>query len=182
MHTNRIARLKAPKAVALVARLVVVVGLLAAASVPMGCASKPTMKVQHAQVSGVGPMGIGLNVTIQVYNPNSFDVAVRRVRSQTTVANMYVLPPSDVSPNVWLPAKKTTFVTAPVIVPWSLVPGILTASMGAEEIPYHVTGSADVTATRAIGLEVNNQALDEQGMIPRQLMLSAARTMIPGAR
>lgn len=149
---------------------------------PLSCASKPTMEVQNAQVTNVGPFGIGMNVMIKVYNPNSFDVMVRRVHAQATLAGRYTLPAADVQPNVWLPAKETTVVTAPATIPWPLVPGLLSATLGSEYVTYHVQGFADVTATRAIGVQVNNQALDERGAVPRELVLRAARTSIPGAR
>ncbi len=149
---------------------------------PLSCASKPTMEVQNAQVTHVGPFGIGMNVMIKVYNPNSFDVMVRRVHAEATLAGRYTLPAADVQPNVWLPAKETTVVTAPATIPWPLVPGLLAATLGNEYVTYRVKGFADVSATRAIGLQVNNQPLDEQGRVPRELVLRAARTSIPGAR
>ncbi len=148
----------------------------------VSCASKPTMQLHHAQISHVTPMGIVANVVVKVHNSNSFDIQVRNMYAQTTLAGRYQLPAVNIQPNVWLPAKETTYVTAPVTVPWTLVPGVLAATLGNEYISYYVQGYADVTATRSIGVKVNNEPLSEQGMIPREMMLQAARSSIPGAR
>lgn len=157
-----------------------IVGLLLVT--PLSCASKPTMQVQYAQVTGVGPLGINVNVVVKVYNTNSFDIMVRNLHAQTTLAGRYQLPAVNVQPNVWLPAKETTYVSAPATIPWTLVPGLMSATLGSEQIAYHVQGYADVTATRAVGLRVNNEPLDERGFVPRALVLQAARTAIPGVR
>ncbi len=158
---------------------ILIVGLLLPT---LSCASKPTMQVQYAQVTGVGPLGINVNVVVKVYNSNSFDIMVRNLHAQTTLAGQYQLPAVNVQPNVWLPAKETTYVSAPATIPWTLVPGLMSATLGSEQIAYHVQGYADVTATRAIGLRVNNEPLDERGFVPRALVLQAARTAIPGVR
>ncbi|MCU0694788.1 MAG: hypothetical protein MUF54_25735, partial [Polyangiaceae bacterium] len=115
------------------------------------CVSKPTMAVQYAQVSGVGPMGIGVNVVVKVHNGNSFDIMVRQVRAKTVIADQFVLPEVQASPNVWLPAGRSTLVATPVVIPWPLVPPILATSLGNEFVSYHVQGSADVSATRTLG-------------------------------
>jgi LEA14-like dessication related protein len=141
---------------------------------PTSCAKKPTMQVQYAQITGVSPFGVIVNVVLRVNNSNSFDIMVRNIHAQTTLAGQYQLPAVDMQPNLWLAAKKTTFIDAPVTIPWNLVPGLLAATLGNENISYHVQGYADVTATRSIGLRVNNEPLDEQGLIPRELLLQAA--------
>jgi LEA14-like dessication related protein len=127
-------------------------------------------------------MGIGLDVTVRVYNPNSFDVRVREVRVATTLADRIQMPWMKLQPNQWLPAKQTVAVVVPTVIPWPLVPQLLAASMGTEDISYHVVGEADVAATRAFGIHVNHEKVDERGKVPRSMILSAARTMIPGAR
>lgn len=163
-------------------RVAVMLVVVTMGAMTASCASKPTLKVDHARVTGVGPLGIGLDVVVRVYNSNSFDIMIRNVHAQTTLAGRYQLPAVNVQPNLWLPAKKETYVSTPVVVPWTLVPGVLSATMGSEHVSYHVQGYADVTATRALGVEVNNEPLDERGSVPREVMLGAARTMIPGAR
>lgn len=164
------------RGVALIAALGVLVTSTAA------CPSKPTMQVHNARITHVSPFGIGMDVVVKVHNDNSFDIMVRRVTAQTTIAGRYRMPQVSVQPNAWLPADKSTFVTAPVVIPWHLVPGVLSATMGSENVSYHVQGWADVSATRMLGVQVNNQPIDERGVVPREVVLRAARTSIPGAR
>ncbi len=158
--------------------------LLAAAIVVVatGCVSKPTMKLNHAAISSAGPAGIGMDVYLNVTNDNSFDVQVRNVRVQTTLQGRWTLPSMAYSPNQWLQAKHTTVVRAPVIIPWALVPPLLAETAMSPTISYHVTGSADVTAIRSIGIKSDNYPVDENGSIPRGAVLAAARTMFPYSR
>jgi len=147
-----------------------------------GCVSKPTMKLNHAEISSAGPAGIGMDVYLTVHNDNSFDVQVRNVRVQTTVQNRWALPRLAYSPNQWLPAKGTTIVRAPVLIPWALVAPLLAETAMSPTISYHVKGSADVTAIRSLGIKSDNYPVDENGSIPRSAVLAAARTMFPFAR
>ena len=127
-------------------------------------------------------MGVGVNTTVTITNRNSFDIQVRKVRATVTIANRYAIGPIEVSPNVWLPAKQSTDVTTPAVIPWALVLPLLAETLGHETIPYHAQGTADVTATRAIGVRVNNEVIDESGVVPRELILSAVRMTYPTAR
>jgi hypothetical protein len=144
-----------------------------------GCVSKPTMQLHHAEIRSAGPAGIGMQVFLRVNNDNSFDVEVRNVRVQTTMAGRWTLPPMSYSPNQWLPADGTTIVQAPVIIPWGLVPPLLAETVASPVIKYRVRGEADVTAIRSIGIRSNNYPVDEEGEIPRIAVLQAARPMFP---
>lgn len=146
------------------------------------CASKPTVQVQHAQITGIDLTGIRVNVVIRIRNPNSFDILVRNIQAQTTIAGAYQLPPINMQPNVWLPANNTSFLTAPVVIPWHMVPGVLSATLGNEYIAYQVSGLADVTASRSFKLNVNQEPLEDHGVISREMMLQAARPQMPGVR
>ena len=97
--------------------------LAAPVTMTAACASKPTMEVHNARITNVSPFGIGMDVVVKVYNDNSFDIMIRQVTAKTTVAGRYQLPQVTVQPNVWLPAKKTTYITTPMTIPWTLVPG-----------------------------------------------------------
>src|SRR5579859_4334043 len=79
------------------ARAAGVLAFVAAALTALGCGcvSKPTMHLNHAEISGVQlatlPPSIDVQMTIvlDVYNPNGYDVAVRAVRGQTVMAGRY---------------------------------------------------------------------------------------------
>src|ERR1700721_1670535 len=79
-----------------------------------GCWSKPPMRLDHAEISGVQlatlPPSIDVVMTIflDVYNPNGYDVAVRAVRGQTILAGRFPLPVDYHAPGdgLWLPAHQ----------------------------------------------------------------------------
>jgi LEA14-like dessication related protein len=155
-----------------------VVGLLCCAGA-VGCVEKPVVHVDHAEVRAASLQGVGLVVVLRITNPNSYDVQVRRVHASVTVANKYPMPEIDVAPNQWLPAHQTTFVQVPAFVPWAFVPGLIAESAGSPAIRYHVAGSADVTATRTFGVSEDGYPLDEEGWIPREVFVGAARSVMP---
>ncbi len=156
--------------------------MLSAALSMAACVSKPTMQLDHAQVSSVAPGGIYMTIFLKVNNPNSFDVEVRNVRVQSVVQGRWALPPVQYSPNQWLPADGTTIVQAPVLIPWSLVLPLLAESAASPTIQYRVQGSVDVTAIRSLGVRSDNYPVDETGSIPRSAVLAAARSTFPFAR
>jgi Late embryogenesis abundant protein len=147
------------------------------------CVSKPTMRLDHAEISGVQlasipPMpptlGIVMTVVLDVYNPNSYDVAVRAVRGQTVFAGQYPLAVQYQAPpdGVWMPAGQTTQVRVPITVPVQLAVILLQQSFQVPSIDYRFTGTADVTATRSLQLEKDNYSVDQPGTITRNDMLA----------
>jgi hypothetical protein len=149
------------------------------ALVSAGCVQQPVVTVHHAEVRGVSPLGVGVVIFLQIRNDNAYDVQIRNVRCNVTFGRGATLGPIDFAPNQWLPASQTTLVQVPVSLPWTLVPALASETMGAYAIPYHVTGVADVTATRTLGIDRNNYPIDEGGFVPRQMVVDAARSMLP---
>jgi late embryogenesis abundant protein len=141
-----------------------------------GCVSKPTMHLNHAEISGATlgtfppSVGILMTVVVDVYNPNSYDVAIRAMRGQVVMGNNHLLPVDYRAPGngVWLAADKTTSVRVPVSVPLDLGLLLLRESAAAPFIPYRLTGRADVTASSTFKVEADDYAVDEQGTISRQ--------------
>ena len=140
------------------------------------CVTKPTMHLNHAEISGAQlstfPPSIGIVLTafVDVYNPNSYDVAVRAMRGQVVVGNGHMLPVDyrAQGDGVWLAAGKTTSVRVPVAIPIDLGLMLLRESAAEPFIPYRLTGRADVTASNTFRIEKDDYAVDEQGTISRQ--------------
>jgi hypothetical protein len=141
-----------------------------------GCVSKPTMRLNHAEISGVQvatfppSMGVLMTVVVDVYNPNSYDVAVRAMRGQVVMADRYPLP-LDFRPQgegVWLASGKTTSMRVPIVIPIELALALLREAFASPTIGYRVTGAADVTGTRTLHVEKDNYSVDERGAITRQ--------------
>jgi hypothetical protein len=154
-----------------------------------GCVSKPTMHLDHAEISGVQlatlPPSIDVVMTIflDVYNPNGYDVAVRAVRGQTVLAGRYPLAVDYHAPGegLWLPAHQQTNVRVPLSVPLPLVFQLVQEAMASPLIPYRFQGKADVTATRSLQLEKDDYAVDEQGTVTRDQMMAVLPNSIAGA-
>jgi hypothetical protein len=157
------------------------VGLSLAAAASAGCVHKPTMHLDHAEITGVQlatlppSLGIVMTVVINVYNPNSYDVAVRGVRGQTVIGGQAPLPVAYQAPppdGLWLPAGQTTAVRVPVTMPIQLALALVQQGMTSPTIEYRFTGVADVTASHTFQLEKDNYGVDETGTITRAEMMA----------
>ena len=155
--------------------------LCVAAALSAGCVHKPEMHLDHAEITGVAlatmppSLGIVMTLVIQVYNPNSYDVAVRGVRGQAILANQYPLPVMFQAPppdGLWLPAGQTTAIRVPITMPIELALALVQQGMASPTIPYRFTGAADVTASHTFQLEKDNYAVDETGTVTRDQMLA----------
>ncbi|MBI4703851.1 MAG: hypothetical protein HY744_22300 [Deltaproteobacteria bacterium] len=147
-----------------------------------GCVSRPVLELYGATISSAGPAGVGLDLYLQVNNQNFFDVQIRDVRVGVILAERYRLPPLQFNPDQWLAAKAATLVRVPVVVPWTLVAPLLATSAGSEEVSYRVSGLADVTAVRLLGLQRNDYPVDEEGSVSRAALLAAAMRGVPLGR
>jgi len=138
------------------------------------------MHLNHAEISGVQlatmppSIDIVMTIVLDVYNPNSYDVAVRAVRGQTIMAERYPLPVEYRAPGdgLWLPAHQTTSVRVPQSVPVPLAFQLVQEALASPVIPYHFVGKADVTATRSLQLEKDNYDVDEHGSVTREQMMA----------
>lgn len=139
-----------------------------------GCAKKPTMKLHHAELQGVQfgfppSVAVQMTVVLDVFNPNSYDVAVRAMRGTVTFNDRYTMPINWApgGEGVWLPANQTTQVRVPCAVPVDIALR-LTREALTTTVPYRVVGKADVTATRSLKIESDDYSVDEKGEIARQ--------------
>ncbi len=155
---------------------------LACALGAAGCVEKPTMRLHHAEVSGVRitfppSLGVLMTIVVEVHNPNVYDVAVRAVRGRVLLANRFELPVDFRADGdgVWLPSERTTAVRVPVSVPVDVAIAVVRASYASPVVPYRFTGRADVTATRTFQLEKDDYSVDEQGSVSRQQIDAAIR-------
>jgi hypothetical protein len=144
------------------------------------CVQKPTMKLDHAEISGVRvgfppSLGVLMTIVVAVDNPNSYDVAVRAVRGQVVLANRYSLPVQFRAQGngVWLRSGTISRVAVPVDIPVQLAVELLRDGMAAPTITYRFTGRADVTATSTFQLEKDDYSVNEWGIVTRQQLAAA---------
>lgn len=146
------------------------------------------MKVHHAEVSGVSvgfppQLGVMMTVVVDVYNPNSYDVAIRAVRGTVTFAERYTLPVDYRAPTadgVWLTADATTQVRVPVSVPVDLAMTLVREAYATPTVPFRMVGKADVTATRSFKIEKDDYSVDERGTLSRQQIEQSMSGMVLG--
>ncbi|MBX3189820.1 MAG: LEA type 2 family protein [Labilithrix sp.] len=156
--------------------------LLLFAALTAGCVSKPTMRLNRAEISGFRvafppSVGVVMTMVVDVYNPNSYDVAIRAMRGQVVLADRYTLP-IDFRPGgegVWLASKQTTTVRVPVTVPVDLALQLLRETYTQPTVPFRVIGKADVTASRTFRFEADDYSVDETGSVSRQQIEIALR-------
>jgi hypothetical protein len=165
--------------------------LLMSCLVAAACSSaKPTMRLQGVEIAGVelgGPARLTVRtmVWLEVFNPNSYDVAIRALRGEALVAGNHALPVDfrAEGTGAWLPSKQTTRVGIPVHVPAPVGLAVARAAYGAPTIPFHFRGKADVVATSTLQLERDDYAVDAKGAISReQLERALDRFKIPGIK
>lgn len=144
--------------------------LIAASTVALAAATgcSPVVSLHHTEVRGASGSGLNVVAVLEVENENAFDVHVRRVRARVTLADRYRLAPVDIQPNKWISANRKVKVAVPITIPWTEVPGVLAASAGSSSVPYHVRGTADVTAGRSARVRVTRYPIDQEGSIPRR--------------
>jgi hypothetical protein len=157
----------------------VVLMLAALGLAELGCVSKPVLEVHSAWLRSATPDGVGLDLYLKVNNENVFDVQVRDVRAQVTIAERFRLPDLRFSPNQWLAAGRSTLVRVPMTVPWPMIPQLLAVTVGSDKIDYRVRGAADVTAVRALGIERNDYPVDEEGSLSRVDLVRVAQRSLP---
>ncbi len=162
-------------------RPLVLAGIVAALAGGAGCVQRPSMTVHHAEVRGITSYGVNFSIVLEVKNENGYDIQIRHVNCNVIIGRGYVLGPIDFAPNQWLPANQVTFLAVPVTIPWTLLPALATETLGSYAIPYQVKGTADVTATRSFGIERDNYNIDQAGIVPRETVMAAARTVNPFA-
>jgi hypothetical protein len=116
-----------------------------------------------------------------VNNENSFDVRVRNVRANVTIQSRFTLPYLQYNPDKWLGSEASTFVPAPMTIPWVMVQPLLATSIGSSFVGYTLNGLADVTATRLLQIQANDYGINAHGTFSRgELVMAAGRGVLGG--
>ena len=153
--------------------------VVAFACIAAGCVSEPTLDLYGARIASAGPNGVTLQMTMKVTNPNSFDVKIRNVRCNVTIANRFVLPYMQYNPDQWLGSDSATLVQVPMTIPWNMVTPMVQTTLGSNLLSYRIVGFADVTAVRLLNIERNDYGLDKQGAFSRlDLVMAAGRGIL----
>jgi hypothetical protein len=137
------------------------------------CATQPVVRLHHANLLGASPMGLRFDVVLEVENRNPFDVEVRSVRGNPSIAGTRGLGPMALEPRQWLPAGRAVLIAVPISVPWPVAASVALEALSRGEVSYRFVGVADVTATRALRVEWNQYPIDIEGELPASFFASA---------
>lgn len=136
----------------------------------------PRLTPRSAAVSGVSSSGLRLRVEVDALNPNTIDLTVRRIDVDVTLGGE-ALGRSSVTNTVRLTAGRTVPLHVDVAVGWRDLPGLITASLLNENIPYRLDGTARVGGER-INVDVPFRM---ESTLPRRILLEAAGNTVSGA-
>lgn len=151
----------------------------------VACVEKPTMHLNHAEITSLTPTlppNLEMAVVMDVTNPNSYDVAVRAVRGQVWLADKYPLNVDFRAPpdGFWMAAGKTTQLRVLLLLPLQLALQVVQEAFMSPQIAYRFIGKADVTGTRTFKVEKDDYAVDERGVMSReQIMAVIPNSLFP---
>jgi len=137
----------------------------------VGCVKQPVVTIDHANVKGLDLDGIAVDVYLKVHNANTFDVKIRKVHADVVIAKQVPLPPVDLTPDVWVKSNDDTILPVSTKVPWTVVPIIMDKTLKANRVTFHFKGNADVTATRAFGIQEDHYPIEQDGELPREIFV-----------
>jgi LEA14-like dessication related protein len=101
----------------------------------------PKLTPERGRITSVGPNGLGLEVTLDAYNPNSIGLTARSLKGKVTLDGKHHVGDVVVPTTVSLPAKKHTKITVPLSMKLGDLSalGLLAASQ--RDVPYKVEGT-----------------------------------------
>jgi hypothetical protein len=134
-------------------------------------ACQPAVTLRSATLRGATPTGVAFDAVMAVENPNLFDIEVRAIRANAKLEGVRGVVPVYVEPHTWIPAGRTVLIPVPIILPWQMIAPVIAATVGNSKVTYYVSGTADVTATRAFAIDRDEYEFDEEGELPRGFLM-----------
>ena len=122
---------------------------LVAAAVMLGCAGgfnnfeEPVVSLRQVTVRGVGLTGGNMDLVVDVFNPNGFDLRGTRLQLGFDVEGSHV---GDITYEDEFQVQRgdTTSVVLPLRFNWNGVSSAVRAALGYGDIPYTMKGQATV--------------------------------------
>ena len=112
-----------------------------------GCSAKPEpprLTPESAKVTSVSPGGLGLDLTLDAFNPNPVALSARSVKARVTLDGKIDLGEVTAPSGIELPAKKSTKVKVPLLVPWQNLAAILGLAASQRDVPYRLQGKLEI--------------------------------------
>ncbi len=162
-------------------RLRTITALVASMTIPLAVAScarpePPQLAAKQVSVTGVALAGINVELKIDAYNPNGFDISALRVVARTVVDGRYDLGSMTIPSGVTLAARQTTSMTVPAEVKWGDATQVATLALANRPVPFRIDGTATIGSDK---LNVDVPFHFEGSITPDQLRLAATRSLPP---
>ena len=134
----------------------------------------PRLTPRQAVVTTVDATGMNLDLQIDAYNPNRFDLSARSVTATIVVDQRLSLGPVTIPSGVTLPAQQTTTLAVPAQVKWVDVTSLALFALAGRPVPFRVDGTATIGGER---LNVDLPLHLDGTITPEQLRAAAIRSV-----
>jgi LEA14-like dessication related protein len=124
---------------------------LALAALALAGCSKPeppTVRPVSVRTTAVSPARLTLGVELDVYNPNSFALAVSNVSGVLELLDGAPLGTAQAAPQVPLPAQASSLVKLQLDVPWQNLAALTPFALSGADVPYRFRGTARMGGER----------------------------------
>jgi hypothetical protein len=138
--------------------------LLAGATAACSTPQPPVLTPTVARVLGLSPLGLDLDVTLDVRNPNDFTLAARKVEGTLFLGAGQRLGTGRSTPNQGIPARGSASVTSRIRIAWTDA-AALSKFLSQASVPWRFEGSSTLGSEHFqidLPFEVNGQVTREQ--------------------
>jgi len=117
-------------------------GAVSLVSIACSKPTPPTLAPKSAVVTTVSPVALGLEVTLDVTNPNTIDIPARDVTAHVVIDKRIDVGAATVEQKTTLPANQTTELKVAVSIPWTEVAPLVSLALSDQRwFSYTVDGS-----------------------------------------
>lgn len=137
-----------------------------AACVSVPSFERPTAELDAVQVTGIGLTGGSLNLLLDVYNPNSYDIRTTRIEAGIDLEETH-FGEVALDKDIVLPSRRHTVVELPVSFSWSGVGAGARGLLGRGSVRYSL--DARVRVQTPVG--EHTVGFRDAGVVPLSKML-----------
>lgn len=125
-------------------------GLLVLSSLTNSCEKPqpPRVEPRAIRVTSISPTRIGLEVELEIHNPNGFALLVHKARGRLAVGNAVEIGTGEATLDGSVPAKSSKVVPAAISLNWTNVQVLVPLALTASSVPYSFEGTASLGSER----------------------------------
>ena len=124
------------------------VGWLAVATLvaTTGCSKPKPVEItpQSAQLSTIGPSGVGVALVLNVHNPNGFPISASAVTATFALQDGTELGRGSSTAAFTIPAEGDTVLPAQLSLRWTNLSALTPYALAGKALPYRIAGTARV--------------------------------------